>query len=318
MGTAADGQKHFTAANVSRGFLVDLLKSETYRRYATRPERLRLDLEHWATGAQRPIVIDEIQKVPTLLDEVHGLMVDKKLAFALCGSRARKVRCGAANLLGGRALRYELSGLTAGEMGEAFDLTRLLNGGCMPDILASDHPDWRLDSYVADYLKEEIAAEGLVRNLPAFSDFLTQAALGDGAFINFAHIGRECGVSPYIAKIYFAIMEDALPGRWLPAYRKRIKRRVIQAPKFYCADVGVVNRLAQRGEPKSQSALYDKAFENWAFHELSAYLSYRRYRRVALPLTYWRLPSGIEADFVAGDMQLAIDAKATEFISGKH
>lgn len=115
-------------------------------------------------------------------------------------------------------------------MGEAFDLTRLLNGGCMPDILASDHPDWRLDSYVADYLKEEIAAEGLVRNLPAFSDFLTQAALDDGEFIHFAHIGRECGVSPYIAKSYFAIMEGALLGRWLPAYRKRIKRRVIRRP----------------------------------------------------------------------------------------
>lgn len=132
-------------------------------------------------------------------------------------------------------------------MGEAFDLTRLLNGGYMPDILASERPDWRLDSYVADYLKEEIAAEGLVRNLPAFSDFLTQAALGDGEFINFAHIGREYGVSPYIAKSYFAIMEGALPGRWLPAYRKRIKRRVIQAPKFYCADVGVVNRLPSAG-----------------------------------------------------------------------
>ena len=181
-------------------------------------------------------------------------------------------------------------------------------------LLASERPDWRLDSYVADYLKEEIAAEGLVRTLPAFSDFLTQVALGDGEFINFAHIGRECGVSPYIAKIYFEIMEGALLGRWSPAYRKRIKRRVIQAPKFYCADVGVVNRLAQRGDLKSQSALYGKAFENWVFHELSAYLSYRR---VALPLTYWRLPSGVEADFAAGDMQLAIDAKATEFISGK-
>ena len=314
-GPRQTGKSALLRQTYPEAFWVDLLKSETYRRYATRPELLRLDLEHWATGAQRQIVIDEIQKAPALLDEVHGLMVDKKLAFALCGSSARKVRRGAANLLGGRALRYELSGLAAGEMEDAFDLTRMLNYGYMPDILASERPDWRLDSYVADYLKEEIAAEGLVRNLPAFSDFLTQAALSDGEFINFTRIGRECGVSRYIAKSYFEIMEDTLLGRWLPAYRKRIKRRVIHAPKFYFADVGVVNRLAQRGELKSKSALYGKAFENWVFHELSAYLSYRR---VALPLTYWRLPSGIEVDFVVGNMQLAIEAKATEFISGKH
>ena len=141
-GPRQTGKSALLRQTYPEAFRVDLLKSETHRRYATRPERLRLDREHWATGAQRPIVIDEIQKAPPLLDEVHGLMVGKKLAFALCGSRARKVRRESA----GRALRYELSGLTAGEMGEAFDLTRLLNGGCMPDILASDHPDGLRDS----------------------------------------------------------------------------------------------------------------------------------------------------------------------------
>ena len=294
------------------GRWVDLLKAEEFRRYLARPELLRQEIEAEAPTPRRQIVIDEIQKVPALLDEVHWLIENRGLHFALCGSSARKVRRGAANLLGGRAMRYELHGLSASEIGSEFDLDRMLNHGYLPRIYGASRPKRMLDAYIADYLKEEVAAEGLVRNLPTFSDFLDAAALSDGEIVNFSNIARECGVSSHTTKSHFQILEDTLLGRWLPAYRKRPKRRVIRAPKFYFVDVGVVNRLAKRGELLPGSELYGKAFENWVFHELSAYVSYRDFDG---DLSYWRLASGIEVDFVLGDMRVAIEAKSSARIT---
>ena len=295
--------------------LIDLLKSDEFRRYSTRPELLRQEIEAEAPGSARQIVIDEVQKAPALLDEVHWLMENRGLHFAMSGSSARKVKRGAANLLGGRALRYELRGLTAGELGGDFDLDRLLNHGYLPRMYESNRPRRMLDAYVGDYLKEEIAAEGLVRNLPAFADFLDAAALSDAEMVNFTNVARECGVSSPTAKAYFGILEDTLLGNWLPAYRRRRKRRLIGAPKFYFADVGVVNRLALRGELLPGSELYGKAFENWVFHELSAFVSYAD---VDARLSYWRLPSGIEVDFLLGDIEVAIEAKASARINRSH
>ncbi len=272
----------------------------------------------WRRRARTPsrqVVIDEVQKVPALLDEVHWLIENRGFRFALCGSSARKVRHGAANLLGGRALRYELRGLTAGELGDAFDLDRALNHGYLPRMYDSSQPRRLLDAYVSDYLREEVAAEGLVRSLPAFSDFLDAAALSDAEPVNFANVARECGVSGPTAKAYFGILEDTLLARWLPAWRRRAKRRLAAAPKFYFEDVGVVNRLARRGEVARGSDSYGKAFENWVFHELSAFAAYRDLDEA---LTYWRLPSGIEVDFVLGDMRLAIEAKASARITSDH
>jgi len=294
---------------------VDLLKAEEFRRYLAHPERLRQELEAEPPEPGAQIVIDEIQKVPALLDEVHWLIENRGLRFALCGSSARKVKRGAANLLGGRAMRYELHGLTASELGRDFDLDRLLNHGYLPRIYEGSRPARMLDAYIADYLKQEVAAEGLVRNLPTFSDFLDIAALSDGELVNFSNIARECGVSSHTTKSHFEILEDTLLGRWLPAYRKRPKRRVIGAPKFYFVDVGVVNRLARRGDLRAGSELYGKAFENWVFHELSAFVSYRGFDGA---LSYWRLASGIEVDFIVGAMQLAIEAKATVKVTSDH
>ncbi len=294
---------------------IDLLKSEEFRRYLARPELLRQEIAAQPLTSGRQIVIDEIQKVPALLDEVHWLIENRGAHFALCGSSARKVRRGAANLLGGRAMRYELHGLTAGEIGSRFDLDRLLNHGYLPRIFESSRSKRVLDAYIADYLKEEIAAEGLVRNLPTFSDFLDVAALSDTEIVNFSNIGRECGVSSHTAKNHFQILEDTLLGRWLPAYRRRPKRRVIGTPKFYFADVGIVNRLARRGDLHAGSELYGKAFENWVFHELTAFSSYEESDS---PLSYWRLASGIEVDFVLGDMAIALEAKSSAKITQDH
>ena len=293
---------------------LDLLKADEFRRYGTNPELLREEIEA-ASKPPQQVVIDEVQKIPALLDEVHWLMENRGVQFALCGSSARKVRRGAANLLGGRAARFELHGLTADELGVEFDLTRLLNHGYLPRMYEAAQPQRRLDAYIANYLKEEVAAEGLVRNLPAFAGFLNAAALTDGEIANFSNIAADCGVSSHTAKSYFEILEDTLLGRWLPTYRKRSKRRLVAAPKFYFADVGVVNRLARRGVLAAGSELYGKAFENWVFHELSAYLAYRE-RDDAL--AYWRLAGGTEVDFVLGDMRLAVEAKASTKIVGRH
>jgi predicted AAA+ superfamily ATPase len=289
---------------------LDLLKADEFRRYLDRPELLRQEL---AARPAKQVVIDEIQKVPHLLDEVHWLIESTATCFALCGSSARKIKRGAANLLGGRAIRYELFGLTAHEIERDFDLVRMLNHGYLPRIYTSERAPRLLGAYVADYLKEEIAAEGLVRSLPAFSRFLDVAALSDADLVNFSNIARDCGVSSHTVKSYFEILEDTLLGRWLPAYTKRPKRRVIAAPKFFFSDVGVVNQLCRRGVIQPGGELFGKAFENWVFHELSAAGARSEHD---VQLSYWRLASGIEVDFVIGAMQVAIEVKATARVTG--
>jgi uncharacterized protein len=291
---------------------IDLLKSEEYRRYLQRPETLREVVA--AAGRDRVVVIDEVQKVPSLLDEVHWLIENRDTRFALCGSSARKVRRGHANLLGGRAERHELLGLTAGEVGAGWDLARMLNRGYLPRIYQAERPRRLLEAYVADYLKEEVAAEGLVRNLPVYSEFLEVASLSDTELVNHSTIARDCGVSSHTIQSYFQILVDTLLGRWLPAYRRRPKRRVIQSPKFYFADVGVVNALARRGRLEPRSELFGKAFENWVHHELIARSAYGS---APFDLAYWRLASGIEVDFIA-DGRVAIEAKATSKVTSDH
>lgn len=314
-GPRQSGKTTLLKAHYPQERWIDLLKSDQFRRYTTNPEFLRQELEAEAAGAGTQVVIDEIQKVPALLNEVHWLIENRGIRFALCGSSARKLRRGAANLLGGRALRYQLHGLSAGEMAAEFDLDRFINHGYLPPMVEARQPARLLDSYISDYLKEEVAAEGLVRNLPAFSGFLNAAAFCDGELINFSNIAADCGVSSRTAKSYFEILEDTLLGRWLPAYRKRPKRRVTAAPKFYFSDVGMVNRLARRGPLARGPADYGSAFENWVFHELSAFVDYRE---SGGELHYWRLAGGTEVDFVLDDMRLAVEVKSRERITSRH
>ena len=293
---------------------IDLLKAEEFRRYLGHPEWLRQEITQAVPPADF-VVIDEVQKIPALLDEVHWLHENRNIQFGLCGSSARKVKRGQANLLGGRALRYELLGLTSSELGADWDLNRMLNHGYLPRIYLSSQPQRLLNSYVADYLKEEVAAEGLVRNLPVYSNFLNMAALSDAEVVNFSTIARDCGVSSQTIKQYFQILEDTLLGNWLPAYRKRPKRRVAVSPKFYFSDIGVVNFLAKRGKLEPGSELYGKAFENWCFHELRAY---NIYHDLFADLSYWRLSGGTEVDFIINTMAVAIEVKASPKILSRH
>jgi predicted AAA+ superfamily ATPase len=290
---------------------VDLLDPRLFRQFSAAPETLGEMIR-----ARRPsfVVIDEIQKVPSLLDEVHRFH-EQGVRFGLCGSSARKVRRGHANLLGGRAIRFELFGLVSAELGNDFDLLRLLNRGYLPRIYDSARARRLLDAYVADYLKEEVVNEGLIRNVGPFDDFLRQAALSDTAPINMSTIARECGVSSQTVRAYFQILEDTLLGRFLPAFTRRPRRRVQKTPKFYFHDVGVVGRLTRRGVVEPGSELFGKAFENWVFHELVAYNSY--HDRDA-ELSYWRLSSGAEVDFLVNGPQLAIECKATPRVRSDH
>ena len=294
---------------------LDLLKADEFVYYSTRPERLRQEIEADGPQPDKQIVIDEVQRIPELLNEIHWLIENYRLKFALCGSSARKVRRGGANLLGGRAFRYVLHGLTATELGDEFDLDRLINHGYLPRAYEAGEPERVLDAYIADYLHEEISAEGLVRQLPVFADFLNAAALSDGETVNYANIATDCGVSANTVKGYFGILEDTLLGTWLPAYRRRAKRRTVKSPKFYFADVGIVNRLARRGTVIPGSDQYGKAFENWVHHELAAYISYRK---VDAKLTFWALTSQTEVDFLIDDLSIAIEAKSSENVTNRH
>lgn len=292
---------------------IDLLKTDEAIKYIQKPARLREEL--MAKPDIRFVIIDEIQKVPNLLDEVHWLIENQGIVFGLCGSSARKVKRGHANLLGGRAVRYELFGLNSRETGENFDLHKMLNAGYLPRHYLAENYHRLLRSYINDYLKEEIADEGLVRNLPAFSDFLNIAALSDAEMLQYSNIARDCHVSMPTVKQYFEILADTLLARFLPAYKKRPKRRIIQASKFYFADVGVVNFLARRGEIQPGSELFGKTFENWIFHEIT---SYNHYSEKFAELSYWRLTTGTEVDFIVNDFECAIEAKSSKEINERH
>lgn len=291
---------------------IDLLKTDELIGYLKKPSILREEVA--ALAPTKLIVIDEIQKAPMLLDEIHYLIETTGKNFVLCGSSARKVRRGHANLLGGRAVKYELLGLVAQEIGENFSLTNFVNTGPLPNHYNAENPRLLLRSYVDDYLREEILEEGLSRNLPVFSDFLRVAAIGDTEVLNMSNVARETGMALSTVRDHYSILVDTLMGAFLPAYTKRPKRRTIQAPKFYFRDLGVVNHLTKRGRIEPGSELFGKAFENWLFHELSVH---SRYSELFYDLSYWRLSSGIEVDFILGNGAVAIEAKGKSRITSR-
>ncbi|MBI4268603.1 ATP-binding protein [Candidatus Uhrbacteria bacterium] len=290
----------------------DLLLSDEYERLNRRPALLREEL--LARIKDGPVIIDEVQKIPQLLDEVQWLMVNQKSQFVLCGSNARKLKRGGANLLGGRALRYELFPLVSAEIPQ-FDLLRALNHGLIPRHYLSEDPEPLCRSYVGDYLKEEIAAEALTRNVPVFARFLESAAFSNGEVVNYENIARECGVSAPTVKGYFQILEDTLLARFIPSFRKKPKRRTVQAPKFYLFDVGIANALLKRGRIVEGSEMFGRAFEHFMLQELVAY---SHYSGINYPVSYWRTSSGYEVDFILGDHEVAIEVKGVGDVQPRH
>ncbi len=311
-GPRQTGKSTLLKRTFPEAYRIDLLQPGVYRRYLQKPQ---LIIEETRLKGYRFMVIDEIQKVPELLDAVHWLHEEMGVNFALCASSARKVKKGKANLLGGRGVKYELFGFSGKELGDAFDLERMLNHGSIPRIYLSNSPKRLLNTYVSQYLKEEIAAEGLVRRLPAFFEFLNAAALSDCEVVNYTTIARDTGVSSQTVRGYFEILVDTLLGYFLHVYRRRPKRRIVQSPKFYFFDVGIVNFLTKRGDIQYGSELFGKAFENWVFHELCTYSSYTE---SYAHMSYWRLAGGTEVDFIINYIDCAIEAKASVKIVDRH
>ena len=256
---------------------------------------------------QLPIVIDEVQKVPAILDEVHRLIETERLSFVLCGSSARKLKRGRANLLGGRAWRFTLHPLTWPEIPD-FDLPRAVNRGLIPEHYDSRHHRRALAGYVDDYLKEEVFDEGLTRNAPAFSRFFEALAFCHGELLNYSNVARDCGVSSKTVKEYFQILVDTLLGVLVEPFSRRRSRAVItSAPKFYLFDVGVANHVAGRRIETTEGPDFGRALEHFVLMELLAYRSYREYD---FPVRFWRTSSGLECDFVLGrEGDVAIEVK---------
>ena len=281
--------------------LIDLLQTDVFAEYASRPSLLRERFQN----TQKLIVIDEIQKVPILLDEVHWMIENKKITFLLTGSSARKLRKNHANLLAGRALRYQLLPFSCMEVGN-INLEEIMVSGMLPPHFLSEKPLDLVRSYVADYLKEEIAQEAQIQRIPQFSEFLRIAALTSGELLNYNNVARETGVSSKIVRSYFDILESTMLGFRVASWKSSKTRRLIIAEKFYLFDVGIGNYLSRR-QPREGTPEFGKSFEHFILMELRAY---KAYRNPELDITYWRTSTGYEVDFILGEKQVALEIKS--------
>ena len=290
----------------------DLLKSEEFERFFRNPELLREELNDY--NSQNLVIIDEVQKIPQLLDEVHWLMTNRNIRFVLCGSSARKlIRCGA-NLLGGRALRAVLYPLVSAEISD-FDFLKAIHNGMLPRHYKAQNPQRRLQAYIGDYLNEEIRAEAFSRNLLSFTRFMEIAARCNGEMVVYKNIAQDCGVSANTVKEYFNILEQTMLGYIIQGFTATSKRRTIAAPKFYYFDVGIVNHLLNRYNMAQGTEDFGRAFEHLVIQEIIAYLGYSFSSE---KLTYWRTTGGYEVDCVIGMGRIAIEIKSCNEVKSRH
>jgi predicted AAA+ superfamily ATPase len=310
-GPRATGKTSLIAAQLGSAKIYDLLDADVYNQLLRRPKVIEEAL--LTDNPEKIIVIDEVQKLPMVLDEVHRIISKYNVRFLLTGSSARKLRHGGANLLAGRAWQAELFALCSQEIPN-FDLTTYLNTGGLPAIYATPLAHEELRSYVGTYLKEEVQSEALTRNLPAFAAFLDAIALSNGQEINLESLASDCGVSPMTLKNYLSILDDTLIGFALPGFTKTKKRKAISRAKYYLFDIGLVNHIAGRGVIRPKSELFGRAFEHFVLLEIRAWNSYRRHYK---PISYWRSTSQFEVDFIIGN-ELAIEVKATDLVQDRH
>ncbi len=308
------GKSTYLKVTFPHSVVYDFLRTDLALEFAKRPSLLREQLLAKDEEVLRhPVILDEVQKVPRILDEVHWLIENKGLRFILCGSSARKLKRGRANLLGGRAWRYEMFPLVTAEV-ENLDLLRALNHGMIPTHYLQDGRDCRksLRAYVQDYLKEEVLSEGLTRNVPAFSRFFDAMAYSHGELTNFSNIARECGVDSKTVKEYYQILVDTLMGRMVGPFKRRQHRQVIsRASKFYLFDVGVAGAITKRTIEEPKGEFFGRAFEHFMFMEIAAYGSYNE---LDYDINFWRTKSGLEVDFVLGGGEIAIETKGSSRI----
>ena len=286
----------------------NLLHTDVFARLSYAPSRMREEIG----VSEKIVIIDEVQKLPELLDEVHALIEERGIRFLLTGSSPRKLKRSGANLLGGRARTRHLHPFIQAELSGNFDLLRALGVGLVPSIYFSDEPYDDLESYVGQYLSEEIAAEAAVRNIPAFSRFLSVAACSEGQLINYSSIANDAQVPKSTVQEYFQILRDTLVGFDLPAWQQSVKRKPLTTSKFYFFDNGIARYLQRRRGLQEGSSEFGAAFEAFIHHELRTYIAYCK----GSGLHYWRSASGFEVDFILGD-STAIEVKAKRNVGSR-
>ena len=308
LGPRGSGKSTWLSAIFSDAHVVDLLSEETYQRLLANPGQFADELRTVSTG--RWVIVDEVQRLPNLLNEVHRFIEEKRLKFVLCGSSARKLKRAGVNLLAGRALRRFMHPFVPEEIGEEFDLEETLRYGSLPIVWDSAARQETLSAYVQLYLKEEIQAEALVRNLPGFARFLPIAALFHGQNINVTNIAREAGVARTTVTGYLDILEETLLCYRLPAYEARLRVRERKLPKWYWCDPGIARAMKRTAGPVAPEE------EGTLFKGLVAQLlrAYKDYRSLCDEIFYWA-PSGRttqEVDFilVRGSELIAVEVKS--------
>jgi predicted AAA+ superfamily ATPase len=308
-GPRKTGKTTFLKEAFPDSLIYDLLQTDLFLEFVKRPFLLREQLlAASAKQLKEPVIIDEVQKVPQLLDEIHWLIENKGLRFILCGSSARKLKRGKANLLGGRAWRYEMHPLVSAEVPDV-DLLRALNRGMIPMHYMQEEYLKSLHAYVRDYLKEEVFDEGLTRNIPAFSRFFDAMGYSHGELTNYANIARDCGIDAKTVKEYYQILVDTLLGIMIEPYKKRQDRNVIiRAGKFYLFDVGVAGAITRRRILEEKGEQFGRALEHFVLMEV---LAHRVYREMDYGVNFWRTKSGLEVDFILGRGEVAIEVKGT-------
>lgn len=304
-GPRQTGKSFLIARSLKDARVYDLLDSSVFLALSHNPERLAQEI----TSKDRIVVIDEIQRLPDLLNEVHRLIEQRGIRFLLTGSSARKLRQGGINLLGGRARTKYLQPLTSRELGGRFDLQHAIARGLLPSIYFSDDPRGDLDAYTGTYLQQEIVAEGATRNVPAFSRFLKVAARCNGRIVNFTKVANDAQVPRTTVYEYFEILKDTLVLHELPAWRKSKKRKPLASSKYYFFDAGVVATLQGR-EFRPGTPEFGEGLETYLMHELRSYSDYVS----GEPMAYWRSTSGFEVDFILGD-HTAVEVKASRHVS---
>jgi predicted AAA+ superfamily ATPase len=308
LGPRGVGKSTLITQTLPMAKMYDLLDATTFQRLLRDPTLISQE-----TQADTIVVIDEIQKYPSLLDEVHRLIVKRKQIFLLTGSSARKLRKAGTNLLAGRAFQARLFPLISQEIPN-FDLMSYLNTTGLPEFCSLHGAQEYLEAYVGMYLQEEISAEALTRNLAGFSRFLEVVALCNGEEISYANIASDCGVPARTLESYFGILNDTLIGFAVPPFLNTTKRKAITRSKYFLFDIGVVNILTKRGHVEPKSELFGRMFEHFIALELRAFLSYCR---ISMPLQYWRSTSHFEVDFIIGNI-LALEVKGTDLVNDKH
>ena len=309
-GARSTGKSTYLKQRFLNSLYYDLLNTDVLNKLRIRPAILREELSLASDEQlQHPVIIDEVQKVPALLDEVHWLIENKGISFILCGSSARKLKRGAANLLGGRAWKFTFYPLTFVEIDD-FDLLRALNNGLIPSIYQSNHCKRDFIAYVDLYLKEEIQSEGLVRNLPGYARFLDLVGFSNAELLNYKKIATDCGVDAKTVKAYYQILLDTLIGYYVYPFVKNEKRQVISStPKFYLFDVGVGCYLAKKPVTALKGTAAGSAFEHYILMELTAYIGLNELDH---KIQYWRSKAGHEVDFITEAGDVAIEVKISD------